>query len=331
MKRLALLIILVAIFLAGCGQGEAVPTPTIPAQVSLAGLTVENYPLVDGSTSARPLQQQIACHVFGLECAWTEGMLFDETRNILPGFEAPDPEEEEETLFLFNLEHSGTHDAYMNLIKGDAELVLVARQPSEDEIKAAKLRGVTLDYRPVALDAFVFLVNVENPVETFQVDDIRSIYTGKITAWDEISVGLDWEGSRMITPYRRNQNSGSQELMETLVMQDEKMTDLPDLLLYGMMGPYNAIGGDVLGLGYSVYFYASFMLPTETVRMAAVEGVLPTYETISDGTYPFVTDVYVAVRGDADPEGTAIQLRNWLLTPEGQAVVAESGYVPINE
>ena len=33
-------------------------------------LTVKNYPLVDGSTSARPLQQQIACHVFGIEVYW---------------------------------------------------------------------------------------------------------------------------------------------------------------------------------------------------------------------------------------------------------------------
>ena len=327
MKKLALVLILLAWVLVGCGQSDVVPTPTIPAHVSLDGLTLENYPLLDGSTSTRPLQQQIACHVLGLECAWTEGLLFDETRNILPDFENPGPEAE--ALFLFNLDHSGTHDAYMNLIRGDAELILVARQPSEDEIRAAKLHGVTLDYRPVALDGFVFLVNVENPVESLDVDDVRKIYTGKITSWDEIGVDLKWNDSREITPYRRNPNSGSQELMEALVMEGEEMIDLPDLMLMGMMGPFNAIGGDVLGLGYSVYYYAFFMLPTETVRMVAVDGILPTYETISDGSYPFVTEVYVVVCGDADPESTAIQLRNWLLTPEGQRIVSGSGYVPV--
>lgn len=332
MKNHVFLIALLICLLTGCSFlsfRDAGPTPTVLSEVSLEGLSVESYPVVDGSTSARPLQQQIACHVFGLKCTWTEGILFDETRNILPDFE--NPGSEEEALFLFNLQHSGTHDSYMNLIKGDAEIILVARQPSDDEIMAAKLRGITVDYRPVALDAFVFLVNVENPVETLDVDDIRKIYTGKITSWEEIGVDLEIDGNRLITPYRRNENSGSQELMEALVMKSEKMADLPDLLLYGMMGPYNAIGGDVLGLGYSVYFYASYMLPTETVRIAAVEGVLPTYETISEGTYPFVTEVYVAVRGDAAPESTAIQLRNWLLTPNGQAVVAESGYVPVLE
>jgi phosphate transport system substrate-binding protein len=332
MNRYTIMVMLAVVILSGCSYSifsDASPTPTLPGQVSLDGLTVGNYPVVDGSTSARPLQQQIACHVFGLDCMWSEApLLFDETRNILPDMLDPGPEEA--ALFLFNLQHSGTHDAYMNLIRNDAELILVAREPSEDEIRAAKLRGVNLDYRPVALDAFVFLVNSENPVENLIVDDVRKIYTGNITAWDEIGVDLELNGVDKITPYRRNPNSGSQELMEALVMQGKEMIDLPDLMLMGMMGPFNAIGGDVLGIGYSVYFYAAYMLPTETVRMAAVEGVLPTYETIADGSYPFVTEVFVVVRGDVASDSTAIQLRNWLLTPEGQSVVAESGYVPVN-
>lgn len=330
MKKAFVFLVLLVWIMAGCSSiktNDAGPTPTTPVEVTLEGLTVKNYPVVDGSTSARPLQQQIACHVFGIKCMWYESFFFDETRNILPELETSAPQDAAE--YLFNLQHSGTHDAYMNLIRGDAELILVARQPSEDEISAAKLRGVILDYRPVALDAFVFLVNVENPIESLYVNEVRKIYTGKITTWDQIGVDLGLNGNRAITAYRRDQNSGSQELMETLVMKGEKMIDLPDLLLYGMMGPFNAIGGDVLGIGYSVYFYASYMLPTETVRMAAVEGVIPTSETIADGSYPFVTEVFVAVRGDADPQSTAIQLRNWLLTADGQAVVAESGYVPI--
>ncbi len=56
---------------------------------------------------------------------WYESFLFDETRNILPDLEILGPEEE--ALYLFNLQHSGTHDAYMNLIRNDAELILVAR------------------------------------------------------------------------------------------------------------------------------------------------------------------------------------------------------------
>ena len=332
MKYAVMIVFLLSGLLFGCRAGEdqyPSATPTLPELVSIEGLTVETYPVVDGSTSALPLQQMVACHIFQIECDWTEAFLFDETRNILPAMDAMDNSEAVEA--LFSLVHSGTHDAYMNLIEGNAEVILVARQPSEDEFKAARKKGIVLDYRSVALDAFVFLVNEANPLETIDVGQIREIYTGRMTTWSELGLDMSLEGDHSIHTYRRNPNSGSQELMEDLVMQGEVMIDSPDLLLYEMVGPFNAIGYDLLGIGYSVYYYATYMLPTETVRLVPVENVLPTTETIADGTYPFVTEVFVVIRADQPPDGSAMQLRNWLLTAEGQAVVAQSGYVPIGD
>jgi phosphate transport system substrate-binding protein len=65
------------------------------------------------------------------------------------------------------------------------------------------------------------------------------------------------------------------------------------------------------------------------IRALAVEGVLPTSDTIGSCRYPFVTEVYVVVLGDLSSKLPAHRLRDWLLGPTGQAVVAESGYVPI--
>jgi phosphate transport system substrate-binding protein len=332
MKHALVIVILLSGLLFGCGGGEvSIPsaTPTLPQTVSIEALTVETYPVVDGSTSALPLQQMAACHIFQIECDWTEAFLFDLTRNILPAMEVVDQIDAVE--YLFNLSHSGTHGAYMNLIEGNAEVILVARQPSEDELEAARKNGVVLDFRPVALDAFVFLVNEANPLESIEIGSIRDIYTERVTTWDEMGVDVRFEGDSTIHTYRRNPNSGSQELMESLVMEGEEMVDSPDLLLYEMVGPFNAIGHDPLGIGYSVYYYATNMLPTETVRLVAVAEVLPTTESIANRSYPFVTEVYVVVRADAPPDGTAVQLRNWLLTAEGQAVVSQSGYVSIDD
>ena len=80
----------------------------------------------------------------------------------------------------------GTSEAYINLINNRADLILVARSPSEDElIQAAKL-GVQLDVRPVALDAFVFLLNGKNPVTDLTIEQIRDIYSGQIVNWREV-------------------------------------------------------------------------------------------------------------------------------------------------
>jgi phosphate transport system substrate-binding protein len=213
----------------------------------------------------------------------------------------------------------------MNLIEHKTNMILVAREPSEDELLSAGLGAVTLDVQPVALDAFVFLVHADNPIESLSIQEIQSIYTGETTNWAELG---NPEGE--IHPYLRNPNSGSQELMENLVMQGATMIDAPDMILESMMGPFNAISTDPQGIGYSVYYYAQNIFPNEAVQMIAVDGIYPSSETIAEGEYPLATEVYVVIRADTPVDSPARQLRDWLLTEAGQAVVAASGYVPLN-
>ena len=100
-----------------------------------------------------------------------------------------------------------------------SEIILVARKPSADELKAAIDAGVELDVRPIALDAFVFLVHRSNPVESLTLEEIRSIYANpNPTNWK------DYGGSdRIITPFERNRNSGSRELMDEMVITREAL------------------------------------------------------------------------------------------------------------
>jgi phosphate transport system substrate-binding protein len=202
----------------------------------------------------------------------------------------------------------------------------VARPPSQDELLAAQLRGVDLEVTPVALDAFVFLVNNENPVEDLTLESVRGIYTGEITQWSELirTVGE-------IHTYQRNRNSGSQELMEKLVMHGASMVESPDMILESMMGPINAISEDPLGIGYSVYFYAAFMYPHEMIKMIAIDGVLPTSTNIAARSYPLTTEVYAVIRSDTPQQSMSRLLLGWLLTDEGKEAIAASGYVPIHD
>ena len=107
------------------------------------------------------------------------------------------------------------------------------------------------------------------------------------------------------------------------------MIDAPDMIVEGMMGPFNALSSDMLGIGYSVYFYAEHMFTSETVVLIAVDGVAPTSETIGKGTYPLTTEVYIVIRENTPEDSTARLFRDWLLSEEGQEVVAGSGYVPL--
>jgi phosphate transport system substrate-binding protein len=292
-------------------EAGAGPTPDV-ADI------VRDYPRVDGSTSAHPLQMYVACEILEVKCEWMEAIF--SARTLSPDNSIA-PTGDAET--VANIWHNGTHSAYVNLINKDADFIIVARMPSKDEIREAGVKGVKLDIRPIALDAFVFLAHVDNPVGSLTLEQIREIYTGKITSWFELG------GTGKIHAYQRNRNSGSQELMDELVMQGDRMIEAPDMIFESMVGPINAIRDDTQGLGYSVFFYATFMLPDENVKLLGIDGVVPTSDTIASREYSLVTEVYAVVREKMPANSTAVMLRDWLLTEAGQAAVEESGYVPI--
>ncbi len=312
--RLFLLAGILILSLTGC---ENSPHPTIANE--LDSLTISEYPKVDGSTSAHPLQAIIACNLLGVDYTWMPSW-FDETYRVWPVSEQK-PEVAE--FIRDSIVHNGTHDAYVNLITGKADIILVARTASADEIELAQDMEVALEETPIALDAFVFIANINNPVQTLSVQEIKDIYTGNISNWREVG---GWNAE--IHPYQRNPNSGSQELMLSLVMKDLQMLDLPDMILFGMMGPINMITLDHDGLGYTVYFFEQFMAPNDSLKLLAVEGVKPEYESLKNKQYIYTTEVFVVLRQDLDRSSKAYLMKQWLLSSRGQSVVDESGYIP---
>jgi len=333
------------------------------------GFDVLNYPKVDGSTSAWPLDVIIACKMLDTPYQWspsarysgtwgpgsdlvTNNRMLHSTAGMAAGRmvsydrytqmslisyrpiaipENPDQESETRKCVMLNnliVQHTGTHGGYENVITGQSDFALVARKPSDDELKLAEEKDVELDVLPVALDAFVFIKHFKNPVDNLTTQQIRDIYAGKIKNWKEIG-GPD----NILTPYRRNRNSGSQELMETLVMKDTPFEKLDyegsrNLIHQGMGGPYIGLTNNENGLAYSVYYYEHFMAGSPNTELLAVDGVMPAYNTIQSREYPYTTEVYAVVRKSSNKDSAELRLRDWLLTDEGQAVVRESGYVP---
>ena len=84
-------------------------------------------------------------------------------------------------------------------------------------------------------------------------------------------------------------------------------------------------------IGYSYYYYVKKMWGDEHIKLLAIDGVMPSDETLADGTYPLVSTTYMVMR-ETEPEGSAArQLADWILSEEGQAVAKEAGYVPLHK
>lgn len=220
---------------------------------------------------------------------------------------------------------STTPDAYERLVAGDTDLVFVA-QPSNEQRARAGAAGRPLQLTPIAREAFVFFVHADNPVDGLTSDQIRAIYTKKIVNWKEVG-GRD----EPIIPFQRPAGSGSQTALELKVMRGEKpATPLREEFALGMGGVIQRVAAyqnSSRAIGYSFRVYATALTPEKEVKFLAVDGVAPTRETIRAATYPYTVDIYAATAGTNNPHVPA--LLAWFLSPQGQRLIDETGYVSL--
>ena len=293
---------------------------TIDPMFKIPGLTLDNYPRVDGSTSTAPLNILVACKLLDIGYDWTNYSVMN-MRALEPNLK------DNAEKFWEQIKSSQTHESFINLIDDQADLILSARAMSSDEKEHANVKGVSLIETPIALDALIFIVHPMNPVQSLTTKHIQAIYKGEITNWKEVG-GVD----ATINPYIRNTNSGSQELMESIVMKDFDMADFPvshsELLINSMAGVFDAVTVDPYAICFTLYYYKEQMITGVEVKTIAVDDIYPDRESISNNSFPYVADVLAVIRSDLDKSSMAYKLYELLQTETGKRAIAESGYVP---
>ena len=225
--------------------------------------------------------------------------------------------------------HSKTHEAYQALLDREADVIFVT-EPSAEAQKLFDDVGEDIDIIPIVKDAFVLLVNGNNPIKGLTQSQLRDIYSGKITNWKDIG-GDDLE----IIPYQRGSTSGSQTLFLSLLMRDTQPMQAPSAYYIGDMGGViDAVAEFNSGrasIGYSVFYYAYAMYGNDNVRFLEVDGELPTEESIITGRYPLESYYYAVMRKDTPADHPARELVSWMLSDAGQALMSQAGYVPLRE
>ena len=313
--------------LASCSDKEDAPILIIdPVEVGLetptatTALSLSNAPVIDGSDSTEPLRNLLMCRLLGIDCQWLQHLETNGTWGVFPQWHSLN-DEDNKTLQRI-LQNRNTHGSFVGLIDGENDIIVTARGISRDEQKYADEKGAQLLSRPVAKDAFVFIVNPKNPVRNLTIKQIQKIYTGEIRNWKEVG-GND----ATINPYVRNPNSGSQEKMETIVMAGLTMIDWPEMVGYVMLSPYFQLENDENGIAYTPFYYYDTIVNDERTQVIGVDGIVPSKKTIENDSYPYVTHVMASVHADIDKSSTAYQLFYQLATGQHNDIVKESGYI----
>ena len=164
----------------------------------------DNLPVLDGATALLPVYAAIIDAVYPVGSVTYEGGSFSDDNFYGENF-AEDSK----------MQYRNTVRGYQAIVDGTADILFCAA-PSDAQKQYAKEQGVELVYVPIGLEAFVFFVNENNPIDSLTVEQIRSIYAGEYTNWSEVG-----GANRLINPITRIAGSGSQTTMEKFMGDKE--------------------------------------------------------------------------------------------------------------
>ena len=258
----------------------------------------DNLPVLDGAAALVPVYAAFINAVYPEGSVKYEGGSFSDDNFYGENF-APDSK----------MQYKNTVRGYQAIVDGTTDILFCAA-PSAEQKKYADEKGVELIYVPVGLEAFVFFVNENNPVDSLTAEQVRGIYSGKYTNWSQVG-----GPNRIINPVSRLQGSGSQSAMDAF-MGDIRTAPKSPLAIAGA------------SIGFSFRYYMDGIVDNQKVKMISLNGVYPSAENISNGTYPVIAKFYAVYRAD-NKNGNIPVLIDWILSDEGQQIIEESGYVRI--
>ena len=221
------------------------------------------------------------------------------------------------------------------------DALFAATKPSQDLVALAAAAGVSLEYIPIAYDAMVFFTNQENSTSSLTQAQIRDIYVQNAYGnWRQVG-GPD----AALLPYCRNTDSGSHALMERYFLEGGSLSLSPEILHGNVsiamssaltdVGAALSLDPPAYAIGYSVYaYYHSAVdmmvdVTSNSIKLLAIDGVLPSDETIAAGRYPLSDYNYLVLRSDAPENSPARRLADFMLSAAGQEVVKSARLLPL--
>ncbi len=182
--------------------------------------------------------------------------------------------------------------------------------------KDAEIEKYGLKMFKWAIDGVGIVVNPKNPVQALTQGQLQDIFAGKITNWKALS-GED----REINLYTRDESSGTRAVFWKKALN--KGTIVPKANVVVSNGAMkSAVANDPYAIGYVSVGHID-----DSVAPVALDGVIPTIETVKKGTYPVARGLYSNTKGEPAPlPGLLI---DYLFSLEGQRIVAEKGFIPV--
>jgi len=216
------------------------------------------------------------------------------------------------------------------LIRGTIDIANASRDMKDSEKEQVKANtGKEPKEFTVGYDALAVYVHKESPLEEITFDQLAGIYAedGQITKWSQLGVKVPGCDSDEIIRVSRQSSSGTYEFFREHVLA-EKDFKLGSRDMNGSKEVVELVAGTPCAIGYSGMGYA-----TEGVKMLKVAtkagetAYAPTLENALNKTYPIARSLHLYTVGE--PTGVVKAYIDWILSPAGQKILSDTGYVPM--
>ncbi|QRK05290.1 phosphate ABC transporter substrate-binding protein [Archangium violaceum] len=206
------------------------------------------------------------------------------------------------------------------LINGTTDIAMASRpmKKAEGDQLRKRFKNDATEIS-VAKDGVTFYVNEKNPLDALTQEQLKGIYLGDITNWKEVG-GPD----APIIVYSRENSSGTYVFVKDNLLDGEDYAARAQTLP-GTAAVVNAVSKEKNGIGYGGAAYAKGIKELKVKKDN--EAIAPTEANIKSGKYPLARDLYFYLRNK--PDGDAKAFIDFVLSPEGQAVVTKVGYFPV--
>jgi phosphate transport system substrate-binding protein len=216
------------------------------------------------------------------------------------------------------------------LIRGSVDVASTSRDLKESEkAEAERATGRTPREYVVGYDALAVFVHRDNPVEELSFAQLREIYAagGRVERWSEVGVRIPGVRDDRIVRVGRQSSGGTFEFLRHRVLGDADFR-LGTLEMNGSKEVVELVSVTPTAVGYSGMGYAvPGVKMVRIVEEPGGEGVAPTAEATVSGRYPIARSLNLYVLGE--PAGRMAGYLGWVMSEAGQALVEESGFVPV--
>jgi phosphate transport system substrate-binding protein len=216
------------------------------------------------------------------------------------------------------------------LDRGAVDIANASRDMKPQEMEAAeKNTGQKPNEFTVGYDALAVYVHKDNPLEEIELSKLAEIYVegGSVTRWSQLGVTIPGASDDTIVRVSRQSSSGTYEFFRDHVLEKRDFA-LGSRDLNGSKEVVELVSTTPTAIGYSGMGYATDHV--KMLRLATEPGGTafePSVENTNNKSYPLARALHLYTLGA--PEGALKAYIEWILSPAGQKVVEDSGYVPL--